>query len=115
MCIIAPFLVASLPIADLIANLDVDHSFCARLPDGLHDPIELLKTCEAAIIKTYLEDRVQRARIKKESTIKSYWRRLGCKYIDVAGRGLDNGTELDVRDVREAHPQLYEGLPEILG
>ena len=51
-------------------------------------------------MKTYLEWRVKNWRLKKESTIKSYWKRLSCAYIDYAGRRMDNGTELDIRDVR---------------
>jgi hypothetical protein len=50
-------------------------------------------------MKGYLEWRVKNFRIKKESSIKSYWRRILCGYIDLTGHGMDNGTELDVRDV----------------
>jgi hypothetical protein len=50
-------------------------------------------------MKTYLEWRVKNWRVKKESTIKSYWKRLSCAYIDYTDRRMDNGTELDIRDV----------------
>lgn len=36
--------------------------------------------------------------------MKSYWKRLSCGYIDATGRRMDNGTELDIRDVRRDHP-----------
>lgn len=36
--------------------------------------------------------------IKKESTIKAYWRRILCKFIDVSGHSMNNGAELDIQD-----------------
>ncbi len=64
------------------------------------EAIECLRACEAAIIKAYLEWRAKNFRVKKESTMKSYGKRLSCGYVDATGRRIDNGTELDVRDVR---------------
>ena len=71
-------------------------SFCDQIR---RDPIECLTACEPQTIKTYLEWRVQNFRVKKESTLKSYWKRVSCAYIDYAGHRMDNGTELDIRDV----------------
>ena len=71
-------------------------SYCVQIT---REPIECLRACEPEIIKTYLEWRAKSSRVKKESTMKSYWKRLSCGYIDAAGRRMDNGTELDVRDV----------------
>ena len=36
--------------------------------------------------------------------MKSYWKRLSSGYVDAAGRRIDNGTELDIRDVRRCAP-----------
>jgi hypothetical protein len=77
-------------------HLQRRHRFCNKikvLPD------ETLRRCEAPTFKAYLEWRVKNFRIKKESTIKCYWRRMLSKYIDIAGQSMDNGTELDIRDV----------------
>ena len=65
------------------------------------DPISSLRECEAETFKAYLEWRVKNFRIKKQSTIQMYWRRILCKYIDVAGHSMNNGAELDVQDVRK--------------
>jgi len=59
-------------------------------------------------LKHYLEYRVKNCRIKKENSIKSYWKRIKCKYIDVTGHGIDDGTELDIRDVQS----LFSLLPD---
>ena len=70
--------------------------YCVQIQ---REPTECLQACEPEIIKTYLEWRAKGFRVRKESTMKSYWKRLSCGYIDAAGRRMDNGTELDVRDV----------------
>lgn len=80
------------------SNMSASYSFCGRIRQ---DYVECLQACEAQTMKTYLEWRVKNWRVKKESTIKSYWKRLSCAYIDYAGRRMDNGTELDIRDVRQ--------------
>jgi hypothetical protein len=55
------------------------YSFCGRIGQ---EYVECLQACEAQTMKTYLEWRVKNWRVKKESTIKSYWKRLSCAYID---------------------------------
>jgi hypothetical protein len=74
------------------------------------EPTECLQTCESETIKAYLEWRAKSFRVKKESTMKSYWKRLSCGYIDATGRRTDNGTELDIRDVGRYH--LWRGNVE---
>ncbi|KAJ9634908.1 hypothetical protein H2199_008772 [Coniosporium tulheliwenetii] len=76
---------------------EVEHwqDFCRKIKA---DPDKTLSKCEAETIKAYLEERVVKFRIKKESSIKAYWKRLSCAYIDLAGHRMDNGTELDIRD-----------------
>ncbi|KAJ9641087.1 hypothetical protein H2199_005755 [Coniosporium tulheliwenetii] len=73
----------------------LEESFCRKIKA---DPDKTLSKCEAETIKAYLEERVTKFRIKKESSIKAYWKRLSCAYIDLAGHRMDNGTELDIRD-----------------
>ncbi|KIW87203.1 uncharacterized protein Z519_12105 [Cladophialophora bantiana CBS 173.52] len=76
-------------------ELDFWRQFCEKIK---REPVECLTACEAETIKAYLEWRVKNFRVKKESTMKSYWKRISCAYIDTAGRRMDNGTELDIRD-----------------
>ncbi|KAK4934783.1 hypothetical protein LTR10_024040 [Elasticomyces elasticus] len=85
------------PWSQTLVQREVDfwRYFCDRIR---RDSIECLTACEPQTIKTYLEWRVQNFRVKKESTLKSYWKRVSCAYIDYAGHRMDNGTELDIRD-----------------
>jgi hypothetical protein len=94
----------------LILTADAS-SFCQKIPA---DPSVILRACEPEDIKGYLEWRVKRFRIKKESTIKSYWKRISCGYIDLTGRRIDNGTELDVRDVNRLPDVLSYFRQEVL-
>jgi hypothetical protein len=36
---------------------------------------------------------------RNKALIQSYWKRLSCAYIDLVGQRIDNGTELEIRDV----------------
>jgi hypothetical protein len=79
------------------------YRFCFKLSDDsedTYDPKDTLSRCEADTFKAYLEWRVKNFHIKKESTIKPYWRRILYKFIDVTGHSMDNGVELDIRDVQ---------------
>jgi hypothetical protein len=94
------------------------YRFCFKLSDDsedTYDPKDTLSRCEAATFKTYLEWRVKNFRIKKESTIKAYWRRILCKFIDVTGHSMDNGVELDIRDVQFEHPFSKNRLTDFSG
>ncbi|KAI9856252.1 MAG: hypothetical protein M1813_009171 [Trichoglossum hirsutum] len=62
------------------------------------DSDNALLKCEAKTFKTYLEWHVKTFRIKKESTLQSYWKCVSLAYIDLAGHRMDNSAELDVRD-----------------
>ncbi|KAJ9654854.1 hypothetical protein H2201_008928 [Coniosporium apollinis] len=83
------------PAPELDPASDTRLDFCRKIKAA---PDETLTLCEAETIKTYLEWRIKAFRIKKESSIKAYWKRLSCAYIDLAGHSMDNGTELDIRD-----------------
>lgn len=78
--------------------------FCWKINEAKTDndafADDTLRVCQPQDIKTYLEWRVSKFRIRKTSTIKSYWKRLSCGYIDLTGHRIENGTELDIRDVR---------------
>ena len=72
--------------------------------------METLRACKAALFESYLERRVKKGRIKKESTIKIYWRWLLCKYIDVAGHSMDNGTEYSTAFESVTHDPCDRGV-----
>jgi hypothetical protein len=69
-------------------------------PSDTWDPSDTLRRYKADIFKTYLKWRVVNNRIKKESTIEAYWRRILCKFIDVSGHSMNNGAGLDIQDVQ---------------
>jgi len=77
--------------------------YCTKL--RFDDPEQVLKDGNEAIFKGYLERRVKKSqnkesnRIEKASTIKTYWRLLLCKFIDLAGHRLQNGAEIEVGNV----------------
>lgn len=74
-------------------------AYCKKLGSN---PASAIQHCGVDMYKAYLEWRVEssQGRVKKESTIKMYWRRILCKYIDVAGHSLNDGSELDIQNVR---------------
>ncbi|KAI9763522.1 MAG: hypothetical protein M1839_006442 [Geoglossum umbratile] len=80
-----------------LVKREVEHwqEFCRKIEA---DPDNTLLECETKTFKTYLEWHVRTFRIKKESTIQSYWKRVSLGYIDLAGHRMDNGAELDIRD-----------------
>ena len=75
-------------------DLVISYSFCEK------SDASRLNASRPASRRSYLEWRAKNFWVKKESTMKSYWKRLSCGYIDATGCRMDNGTELDVRDVR---------------
>jgi hypothetical protein len=88
------------PLATCAKFISIANSCCLRFCQKVKaDPDEILLKCEAKMFKTYLEWHVKTSRIKKESAIRSYWKRISLAYIDLAGSRMDNGAELDIRDV----------------
>jgi hypothetical protein len=84
----------------LFLLLILPSSFCQKIKA---DPDKTLLKCEAKMLKTYLEWRIKTSRIKKESSLQGYWKRLSLAYIDLAGHRMNNGAELDIRDVSIAY------------
>jgi hypothetical protein len=66
----------------------------------------LLRQCEPAIFKAYLSWRVRDSRIKKESTIGAYWKRICMFYRDIEGVAMGNEILKDVRAVCSYHCPL---------
>ena len=65
----------------------------------LRQPGEILKACQASILKGYLFWRVEHSRIKKESSIITCWKVLSMVYARLAKRYMDEGILYDIRNV----------------
>jgi hypothetical protein len=63
------------------------------------EPVETLKACEAQFTKGYLEWRVMFSRIKKQSSITTYWKVHSMLYMNVALRYMEDDALLDIRNV----------------
>jgi len=62
--------------------------------------LELLIVCEWKTFKAYIDWCCENCRIRKVSTIELYWKRILCKYLEVAGHRMNNGTEQEMKNVR---------------
>ena len=63
------------------------------------DPMDALKKCDMPIYKAYLVWRVQHSRIKKESSVITYWKVLSMWYAQETHRFMDEGVLYDMRNV----------------
>ncbi|CRK25088.1 hypothetical protein BN1708_014133 [Verticillium longisporum] len=63
------------------------------------DSEESMKACKASIFKTYLHWRVKKSRIKKESSIMTYWNVLSMVYAEKTSRYMDGGVLFDIGNV----------------
>jgi hypothetical protein len=63
-------------------------------------PEDQLRNRDPAVFKTYLEWRTEESRIKKESAIDAYWKRLCMYYNHVVGHAMANEVLKDIRSVR---------------
>ncbi|KAL5404076.1 hypothetical protein PMIN04_012660 [Paraphaeosphaeria minitans] len=66
-------------------------------------PEDQLHRCDPAVFKAYLEWRKKHARIKKESAIDAYWKRISMYYDHVVGHAMANKV---LKDVRRWIPEL---------
>ena len=89
--------------------------FCNFLTEGLRvdnpeaDPVnpdELLKKCHAPTFKSYLHWRCKYSRIKKESSIITYWKVLCMFYADKCAAWVDGKVLFDIGNVT-ALPVLF--------
>jgi hypothetical protein len=55
--------------------------------------------CDVPLFKVYLVWRVKSSRIKKESTVMTYWKILSMVYLQKTGNLMNNGVLRDVRNV----------------
>lgn len=64
-----------------------------------YDPDELLRRCHAPTFKSYLEWRGKNSRIKKESSIVTYWKVLSMFYADKCGTWVDGKVLFDIGNI----------------
>ncbi|KAK3934110.1 hypothetical protein QBC46DRAFT_429032 [Diplogelasinospora grovesii] len=62
------------------------------------DPIEALRQCEVPLFKLYLVWRVENSRIKKESSVMTYWKVLSMVYSQKTASWMTEGVLYDVRN-----------------
>jgi hypothetical protein len=87
--------------SDVAAEWTNIYRFCSVL-DQRPDPDELLKSCHAPTFKAYLVWRCKNSRIRKTSSITTYWKVLCMHYCDKTLRWMDGGVLHDVGNVRLA-------------
>jgi len=68
------------------------------------DPKAALIAGEASTFKGYIFWRVKNSRIKKESSIVTYWLTLSMVYAQSAQRYMDEGILYDIRNVCISSP-----------
>lgn len=70
------------------------------------NPTELLKTCHAPTFKAYLDWRCRNSRIKKISSIMTYWKVLSMLYSDKFLSWIDGKVLFDIGNVSALYPRL---------
>jgi hypothetical protein len=75
----------------------------------------MLRKCDPAIFKSYLRWRKDFARIKKESTMGAYWKRISMYYYDVTTYAMGNEVLKDVRNVRYHLIPIFYGSELMAG
>ena len=73
------------------------HRFCV---ERKIDPTATMKECKAAVFKVYLVWRVRNSRIKKESSVMTYWKVLSMVYSQTTASWMREDVIYDVRNVR---------------
>jgi hypothetical protein len=62
-------------------------------------PEEQLRACEPWIFKGYLRWRKRKSRVKKQSAMTSYWKRISQYYRDLTGHAMDVNILNDISNV----------------
>ncbi|KAF2845010.1 hypothetical protein T440DRAFT_502719 [Plenodomus tracheiphilus IPT5] len=87
-------------------------------------PEERLDACEPEMFKAYLRWRKKHSRVKKESSMRSYWKRLSMCYMNITGHRMDPDILTDIcnwiptlmldRAEKEKHAMYVQDLYAIL-
>ena len=70
------------------------------------DADESMKKCQAAIFKAYLCWRCENSKVKKESSIVTYWKVFSMLYSDKTGAWMDGSVLYDINNVRKPWTSL---------
>ncbi|KAF2008362.1 hypothetical protein BU24DRAFT_469047 [Aaosphaeria arxii CBS 175.79] len=71
--------------------------YCSKIQRKTNmSPEEQLRACDPAVFKSYLWWRKKHSRINKESTMKSYWKRISMYYRDLTDHEMDNDVLSDI-------------------
>jgi hypothetical protein len=62
-------------------------------------PEEQLRACDPEAFKAYLRWRKKHSRVKKESSMRSYWKRISMCYMDLTRHTMDADVLTDVCNV----------------
>ena len=96
---------AGLKAAD--ANPTILNSFCKKL--SAKTPLcakTQLKTGNAEVFKAYLTWRRNKSRVRKESSMRSYWKRLSMYYKNLTGHNMNKELLEDVCNVSYTYSEL---------
>ena len=63
------------------------------------DPTATMKECKAAMFKVYLVWRIRNSRIKKASSVMTYWKVLSMVYSQTTASWMRDDVIYDVRNV----------------
>src|SRR3954453_9260647 len=85
-----------IPYARIRLNSLLYHRFCEHRK---LDPMEVLCQCDVPLFKVYLVWRVKNSRIKKESTVMTYWKVLSMVYSQKTASWMREEVLYDVRHV----------------
>ncbi|KAF2024834.1 hypothetical protein EK21DRAFT_77812 [Setomelanomma holmii] len=102
-----------------------EREFWERYCDKIkRSPEEQLRACEPEIFKAYLRWRKKHSRVKKESSMRSYWKRLSMCYMDLTRHKMDADILTDVcnwipslmldKSEKEKHAMYVQDLYAIL-
>lgn len=77
---------------------------CIRFCDKIQEQVQLsakdlICRCDPSVFKSYLFWRRRTTRIRKESSIEAYWKRISMYYHDVVGHAMGNDVLKDIRNV----------------
>src|SRR5690348_17040454 len=85
---------------DLVLLLTSASRYCSKIIKRTkRSPEEQLRACDPDTFKAYLRWRKKHSRVKKESSMRSYWKRISMCYMDLTRHTMDANVLTDVCNV----------------
>ncbi|KAF2844130.1 hypothetical protein T440DRAFT_436829, partial [Plenodomus tracheiphilus IPT5] len=100
--------------------------YCDKIKGVINrSPEEQLRACEPEVFKAYLRWRKKHSRVKKESSMRSYWKRISMCYMDLTSHTMEAKILTDIcnqwiptltldRSEKEKHAMYVQDLYAIL-